>query len=235
MPAMAAEHTHGPSHEHAHDNGTAASHAHGPEEAHQDDHEHAGNGHTPGTEAHSADGSVVSLDDPRLTDAERERALELIDETRTALAEFPDEASIVDAGYVSIGDGRGAGRFEHFVNHAYLADDRELDADAIESIVMQVQADGSKQVKSAMYILSPGSIMDDVPDVAGELSVWHDHQNLCWDPTGIRLAGILVNGACRPAGVLRATSPMLHVWLEDTPCGPFAGIEGHGGSCEHSH
>jgi hypothetical protein len=35
--------------------------------------------------------------------------------------------------------------------------------------------------------------------------------------------------------VLRATAPMLHVWLEDTPCGPFAGIEGHGGSCDHAH
>ena len=29
---------------------------------------------------------------------------------------------------------------------------------------------------------------------------------------------------------------MMHVWLENTPCGPFAGIEGHGGAgCEHTH
>jgi len=215
MPAMAAEHTHGASHDH--DHGETAAHPH------------------TGQHAEAAAGPVVTVDDPRLTKAERSRAVDLIDETRAALAAFPDEEAIVAAGYASIGDGRGVGRFEHFVNRTYLMDDRDLDADAIESIVVQVQPDGTKKVMSAMYILAPGSTMDDVPNVAGELSVWHDHQNLCWDPSGTRLAGVLVNGQCRPAGVLRATSPMLHVWIEDTPCGPFTGIEGHGGGCEHSH
>jgi hypothetical protein len=30
---------------------------------------------------------------------------------------------------------------------------------------------------------------------------------------------------------------MLHVWLVDNPCGPFAGVEGHGsGDCStHEH
>ena len=210
MPAMAAEHTHGASHDHDHGDGSTA-HTH---EAGTTEHDHAAthadDGHAHGTEA-VAEGPIISVDDSRLTDAQRERATDLIDATRAA------------------------GKFEHFVNRAYLMDDKELDASAIESIVVQRQADGSKTVMSAMYILSPGSTMDDVPDVAGELSVWHDHQNLCWDPTGTRLAGILVNGQCRPGGELRATAPMLHVWLEDTPCGPFAGIEGHGGSCAHAH
>ena len=77
--------------------------------------------------------------------------------------------------------------------------------------------------------------MADVPDVAGELTVWHDHQNLCWDRSGLRLAGLFLNGRCFPGGTLRATPPMLHVWLGDHPCGPFAGIEGHGGGCTHGH
>jgi hypothetical protein len=29
--------------------------------------------------------------------------------------------------------------------------------------------------------------------------------------------------------------PMLHVWITDHPCGPFAGLEGHGGSCVQDH
>jgi hypothetical protein len=244
MPAMAADHTHGPSHDHAHDQGESTAmhedpdgnaHEHGDGNAHEHGDGHAPDGHSQSTAADAAAGPVITVDDPRLTKAERSRAVALIDETRAALEAFPDESAIVAAGYVSIGDGRQPGKFEHFVNRTYLMDDRELDAEAIESIVVQVQADGTKTVMSAMYILSPGSTMEDVPNVAGELSIWHDHQNLCWDPTGTRLAGILVNGECRPAGVLRATSPMLHVWLEDTPCGPFSGIEGHGGSCEHGH
>jgi hypothetical protein len=29
---------------------------------------------------------------------------------------------------------------------------------------------------------------------------------------------------------------MLHVWIDDPACGPFTGIEGHGGvTCEHEH
>lgn len=230
MPAMAAEHTHGASHDHRHGD-EAAAHSHGDDPTH-DTHESDGHAHDTDTRT---EGPVISVDDPRLTDRQQDAAVELIDETRAALAGFPDDASLVAAGYVSIGDGRREGSFEHFVNHEYLADGNELDASAIESVVTQRQADGTKKVVSGMYILSWGSTMDDVPEVAGELTTWHDHQNLCWDPSGQRLAGILVNGECRPAGVLRATAPMLHVWLEDTPCGPFSGIEGHGGSCEHTH
>ena len=69
------------------------------------------------------------------------------------------------------------------------------------------------------------------------MTQWHDHQNLCWDASGVRLAGILVNGKCTPGGTFRATPPMLHVWVVPNECGPFAGLEGtaHTGSCLHSH
>lgn len=230
MPAMAAEHTHGASHAHDHAHGDEESpagdgHAHGAAEEEPAGHEHAS----------EVSGPIVSLDDARLSKAQQTRGTELLTTTRTALEAFPDEAAILAAGYTSIGDGRTVGRFEHFVNWSYLSDAKELDADAIESIVTQRQADGSKRVVSAMYILESGSTMEDVPDVAGELSVWHDHQNLCWDASGTRLAGVVVDGQCRPGGTLRPTPPMLHVWLESTPCGPFAGVEGHGGSCAHAH
>jgi hypothetical protein len=75
----------------------------------------------------------------------------------------------------------------------------------------------------------------DAPDLAASLTTWHDHQNLCWDDSG-RLAGIVVNGQCRPGGTFRPTAPMMHVWLTDPPCGPFSGVEGHGAEgCVHTH
>lgn len=58
---------------------------------------------------------------------------------------------------------------------------------------------------------------------------------------GERIAGILVNGTCVPGGEFRGTSsPVLHVWVVENPCGPFAGIDGgaggsHGESCDHEH
>ena len=75
--------------------------------------------------------------------------------------------------------------------------------------------------------------MADVPDIAGPLTTWHDHQNLCWE--GLRVVGTTVNGVCA-RGVFIPTPPMLHVWMVDNPCGPFAGIDEHGGACViHDH
>jgi hypothetical protein len=147
------------------------------------------------------------------------------------MAAFPDEASVTAAGYRWIGD--SARGFRHYVKWEHINDGRELDPSAIESIVILEQG-GGLQVVSAMYILSPGKTMADVPDIAGELTPWHDHQNLCWDDTGTRVVGILRNGVCT-AGTFRPTPPMMHVWLADTPCGPFAPVEGHGGACNHGH
>jgi hypothetical protein len=224
VPAMAAGHTHADGHDH----GTAVA-AGSAGAAHTHTHAHAH-----GATVADPTGVIVSLDDPRLTRPQRARAKTLLDETRLAMASFPDEAAVVAAGYQSIGDGRRVGSFEHFVNSAYVTDGRQLDPHAIESIVLQRLSGNAKRVASAMYILNPGSTMADAPDIAGTLTPWHDHQNLCWDGAG-HVVGLLVNGVCRPSGTFRATPPMMHVWLENTRCGPFAGIEGHGGACDHSH
>jgi len=247
VPGMAAEHSHGSGGDHAHAAGTAAAHDHagaGPGATDAHDHAATGSGGTGGKGASggapkavtaAATTPIVSVDDPRLSSAQRNRARALLVASRTALTRFPDEAAIVAAGYRSIGDGRGVGGFEHFVHAGYMRDGRELDPSAIESIVMQRQADGTKRVASAMYILEPGKTMANVPEIAGALTTWHDHQNLCWNDNG-RLAGLLVNGVCVPGGTFRPTPPMLHVWVDDPACGPFTGIEGHGGGdCSHSH
>jgi hypothetical protein len=90
-----------------------------------------------------------------------------------------------------------------------------------------------------MYILRPGKTMADVPDIAGELTLWHDHQNLCWDmrngnPVVVGLTR--EDGSCA-RGAFFATPPMIHVWLTPQECGPFTGIEGtHGGERgSHQH
>lgn len=221
MPAMAASHTHD---DHDHDEVAVATRD--PATAHSHADASAGDDTTP----------MVSLADARLTEAQRARAVSLLVTTRAALlARFPDRASVEAAGYVWIGDGRHVGGYEHFVQLEYMTDGRELDPDHIESIVLQRQADGTESVVTAMYILERGKTMADVPEVAGTLTTWHDHQNLCWDGNG-KLAGIVVNGQCRPGGTFRATPPMIHVWLTDPPCGPFSGVDGHGTKdCGHAH
>ena len=179
--------------------------------------------------AHIFDGS---LEDPRVTEAQRAAATELIDTTRAAIAGYADPAAVEAAGYISIGDAPTG--YEHYINVGYIADGIDLDPSRIESVVYTVAPDGTRTLASGMYILGFGTTMADVPDVAGELTTWHDHQNLCWE--GARVVGTTdATGSCQ-RGTFRPTPPMLHVWVTENPCGPFAGIEGaHGSGCAHSH
>jgi len=135
-------------------------------------------------------------------------------------------------------EGHGAGdathAHEHYVKWAFLIDGLELDPGRIESIVVKKNGAAPKQIVSAMYILNPGKTMETTPPLAGELTSWHLHDNLCFD--GGRLVALAVGGVC-PRGVLLVTPPMLHVWMIEQPCGPFAGIESlNGGACgTHGH
>jgi hypothetical protein len=237
VPGMAAEHHHGAG-EHAHGGeaelatatGTGTDdHAAGHDASHDASHDDATI--TAAGGAPVPTGPVISLDDVRVTPAQRQAAQDLIDRTAEAMAAFPDQAAVEAAGYTSIGD--SVTGFEHFINVGYIADADSLDPAKIESIVFVVNPDGSKEPASAMYILPFDKTMADVPDIAGELTTWHDHQNLCWQ--GARVVGTTdATGSCTQ-GVFRATPPMLHVWLPDhvPACGPFAGLEGHGGDCSH--
>ncbi len=241
LAGMSAPHEHSSSHAHEHGHesdadsavaGEAHDHA---DQGHDETSEHDETGEHEDASGLAVDAIFAGADTSGATEEELSVAKSLIEDTRTAIAtQFSGEAAVIEAGYQSIGDGRRDGSFEHFVNHDYMNDGVELDPDHIESLVFEVSG-GEKRLVSAMYILERGTSMADVPELAGDLTTWHDHQNLCWDDTRTELAGALVNGECMPGGTLRETAPMLHVWLEDHECGPFSGIENHGGGCVAGH
>jgi hypothetical protein len=236
VPAMAAGHSHGgDDHEDPADDASpeadhaAAEHAAADHDVGRDTGQDTGDeaeeastglgGAAGGHEHHDIPGHL----DHEPTGEQREAARELIDETTSVTAVYADVAAATAAGYQSIGD--AASGFEHYVKPQYLADGTELDPGRPESLVYEVQPDGSRRFTTVMYILAAGTTMDDVPDIAGNLTVWHTHGNLCFEPGTVRLAGVLVGGQCRPGGVNRPTSPMLHVWVVPNDCGPFAGTD----------
>jgi hypothetical protein len=179
-----------------------------------------------------------------VTPEQQARAENLIAVTLLRLPKFADPATAEAAGFRSIHD--GATGFEHYINYAYINDDKVLDPDFPESLVYGVQG-GQHTLEAAMFMLSAGSTLDTVPDVGGRLMQWHIHDNLCFTPDDAapRVAGLTrADGTCAPPLRAGLKVPMIHVWIVPQRCGPFSALDGLGAGtikasearlCDHVH
>jgi len=191
---------------------------HGDGGAGHDDH---GGGATPGggtggggAPSGGHDGHGGGFDHPP-TAEQKQRANKLIADTKASAQRqgLTTLAGIRAAGYISIGDEMTG--TTHYVMPKYHYDGKELDPNAIESFAVRQ----GKPV-AAMYILENGDTMANVPDVAGNWTMWHLHT------LPFRSSNPRENGYYQLGGrYRRTTAPMLHVWLVDNPCGPFAGTD----------
>jgi hypothetical protein len=182
---------------------------------------------------------------PGVTPQQQAFAENLVASTVRDLPQWSDLAVVEAAGFHSIGDAITG--HEHYIQWDWIDDDVWLDPDHPESLVFEPQPDGSKKLVSVMFMLPGGYPLDDVPDWGGALMQWHVHGDLCFtdDPVAPQVAGLKPIGAnCQPPLVNFLLSPMIHVWITPTPCGPFAALEGIGGGqvpegedvlCDHVH
>lgn len=176
-----------------------------------------------------------------VTPQEQARAENLLAITVLRLPQFADPATAEAMGFRSIGD--GALGHEHYLNAANMSDERILDPDYPESLVYDTRVT-PKRLVAAMYMLNAGDTLDDVPELGGKLTQWHVHDNLCFNAEG-RVSGLTdASGQCAPGLFKGAETPMIHVWIEPHPCGPFAALEGVAGGtipegetrwCDHAH
>jgi hypothetical protein len=160
--------------------------------------------------------------------------------TITRLPQFADPTYAESQGFVSIGDGFLG--HEHYLNAGNMNDDKLLDPDHPESLVYDTSVT-PKRLVAAMFMMDKGDTLADVPELGGRLTQWHVHDNLCF--AGARVAGLTdAEGSCA-AGLKKGdATPMIHVWIEPHPCGPFAALEGVAGGtiaegeerlCDHAH
>jgi hypothetical protein len=192
---------------------------------------------------------------------EQARAENMIAITLARLPQFADPAYAFEQGYRSIGDSITG--HEHFIKWDLINDGKVLDPDYPEALVYEVPeehrsftgidappAPGTRKLVSAMFMLAEGETLETVPELGGELTQWHVHEDLCFlpdppGPEGPRVAGVTeVGGACEPPTERFTPVPMIHVWITPHPCGPFAALEGTGAGqiqegeerlCDHAH
>ena len=181
---------------------------------------------------------------PGVTPAQQAEAELVLSNALYYLPRWADYKVAEAEGWRSIGDGITG--HEHFVNPSTFDDGKILDATAPESLVYAVdRVNNTKRLVAAMFMLPPGSTMADVPSTGGALMQWHIHDNLCFDPNTLRVAGLRApGGPCTNGLVVGGENPMIHVWIESHPCGPFAALEGIAGGtiaegetrlCDHHH
>jgi hypothetical protein len=177
---------------------------------------------------------------PGVTPQQQAAAENLLAVTITRLPQFSDFSVAETKGFVSIGDGFLG--HEHYLNIANMNDDKILDPDYPESLVYDTSVT-PKRLVAAMFMMNSGDTLADVPELGGKLTQWHVHDNLCF--AGPRVAGLTdAEGNC-PSGLTKGqATPMIHVWTEPNPCGPFAALEGVAGGtiaegetrlCDHTH
>lgn len=163
-----------------------------------------------------------------VTEEQQARAENLVAITLIRLPQWADPAVAEAAGFHTIGDGLTG--FEHLINWSFVEDDKVLDPDYPEALVYNTRS-GKRVLESAMFMLSPGSTLDTVPDIGGPLTQWHIHDNLCFtdDAVAPHVAGLADgDGGCRAPLVKLEPVPMIHVWITPQKCGPFAALEGVG-------
>jgi len=211
---------------------------------------HAGESNTVVVEAAEAPTVVVPFDPdrpidfsgaPDTTPQQQAFAENLVATTLNLLPMWEDPEYALANGFETIGDG-GTG-IEHFVSDEFRNDDSYFDPTRPESLVWDTTS-GERRLVAAMYMLDEGLELTDVPNYGGSLMQFHIHNNLCYTAEG-RVAGLTNSEGECPAGLfLPEPTPMVHVWLENQPCGPFSALEGIGGgqiaegetvNCDHAH
>ena len=171
--------------------------------------------------------------DPDWTPQQVAYAQGLIDGTEASLVRYANPGILPLIGYQWILDGKGPNEYQHWIHLSRIVDSRRLDPDVPESLVFRNDPDDGPVLEAAMYMLPPGYNLGNIPADIGWLPGWHVHENLCFE-NGFELVGVTVNGKCERGAVI-ITPPMVHVWIVDTRCGRFAGVDEHGLQCHHEH
>jgi hypothetical protein len=147
--------------------------------------------------------------------AEQRAAVQLVDQTATAVAPYRSLAAAKAAGYVPVTP--SGKKIVHYINPSIYRQHPTLDPTQVPVLVYVNTARGA--VLSAAMYLMPRTTAGNPPQPGGCLTQWHVHTDLCFN--GGTVIGRNDAGNCS-GGVNLATAPMMHVWMIPVSGGPLA-------------
>jgi hypothetical protein len=148
------------------------------------------------------------------TSAQRQAAVNLVNQTVAAARQYTSLATAKAAGYVPVT--RSGARIVHYINPAYYRSGAVLNPNEIPALVYVNTAHGA--VLSAAMYLDPHGVTP--PQPGGCLTQWHIHTDLCFSSG--RVVGTNNNGSCATGSTNQVTQPMMHVWMTPVSGGPLA-------------
>jgi hypothetical protein len=150
------------------------------------------------------------------TGAQTESAIQLVQTTSAAVAQYKNLSAATAAGYIPITDTRYP--VVHYLNASYLNHQDVLNPNKVQSLVYAFTPYGPVLV-AAMYLMP--SEGDQGPMPGGCLTQWHAHTNLCTGGSHGLISGFQTDGVC-PTGMNALQTPeMMHVWQVPVPGGPL--------------
>ena len=173
-----------------------------------------------------------------------EEAEDLLVRTLKVLPKWSNYDTAIADGFESIGDGITGE--EHVLHWDRINDDVVLDPAQPESLVYKVdRATGTKTLEAAMFIFPEQYSLENPHPIESKLVQSHIHDNLCFTaPPAPKVAGLTnAEGGCRPGLTKFHPNSMIHVWIRQNDCGPFAALLGIGAgqtasgqrNCDHDH
>jgi hypothetical protein len=149
--------------------------------------------------------------------AETAAAQQLIARTRAGIRAYQDPALAIKAGYEPVTPLNWP--IVEWVNPGFTAAGRVLDTEHPERL-MYITGPSGPILAGAMFLMrSPDEAG---PDIAGPLTHWHQHSDLCYLPNGTIVGTDGYGFPCPAGATVRPTPGMLHVWIVANPQGPFA-------------
>lgn len=152
------------------------------------------------------------------TAAQQHAAVQLVDQTVSAVSRYGSLANARADGYVPI---TPTGRpVVHYAKPSDINDGDLLDPNVIESLVYANTPHGAVLV-AAMYLMASNQVGAIPPMPGGCLTEWHIHTNLCFSNANGTVVGVTNGGVCSAGSTNHLSQPMIHVWLAPVPGGPL--------------